>query len=368
MTPIAFGPNLQEHLLALKSEGAQARILEAYSLSLNAQPDFQTVIHQKQVNDLVLEANAHMGTARKHGTHYLNVVQPSIIKTLGDMDHYFNTQLKFSQAMTSDKSNAEVGRIFDALAARLDEYKEAASGVETLLQGVRADFNADQRVFGHVQAKAIALHKQQEALLNVHRNRLEEVERELKAMHQKCLLGILGLIGGAVVVVVGSVVTAGAAAPALVTGGIGMIGTGVAGIAKGASGYKGLMSEKRELILQIQRTDEGIGVLSGMSSSLGSFGDSAKLAVEAAQTMVNSWTFLSDSLADLSKDLKSDRQYIDILRSELIELAQSGLNTVSTDLKTVRDQMRGTGNVVNAKVGETIDQAVERVHLEQAGS
>ncbi|MBD1587083.1 HBL/NHE enterotoxin family protein [Pseudomonas typographi] len=348
---------LENYRASLGQQGSVAMVMQGYALSVQKQPPIPRYPTNKDIDALGKRANTHLLKAQANAANYLDRTQRMIIVTLDDMEHYFKSQLEFGKVLSSTMANTEAIKVLDLLAHKLDGYIDAAKDVVVEVTQVRDAFSQDQRAFRSVAYDATVLKEAQQGVLTELQLQLEEAEKQLQAMHRKRILGIFAIVSGAIVIALGSLLTAGAATPLVISGGMAMIGKGVDATAGGITGYREAMRHKSNVLGHIHQTESGILLLSNMSASMVAIADEAGSAVDASQAMLNGWTLLQGSLAELKNDMAAGKQYVDVLREAIIAQARGGISTIENDIKTLRAQMSGAKIV--APSGQTLEQAME---------
>lgn len=176
--------------------------------------------------------------------------------------------------------------------------------------------------------------------------------------------GSLLIIGGAFVCAIGAVadfVTAGTSTP-VVLGGVAMIATGAGGDAAGAVVLQNSLNARQALYQKQSYLSTEVVVAAQISHGYSGLQAQAANAVNAATQMYNAWTSLNSDLNSLIQDLNNGVTSGDAIRKLWLTAANTTVDTVVTDVSTIKSQMAGVTSVSATKETTIAGYYAEKLH------
>ncbi len=343
---------------ANKAQSSQALIIQTYANSINEQPtvDFSGESH---LTAYQTEINTGLATAQTHANNYLNVIQPNIIQNIANIGNYYALNNAVATTLPEGSTEAQWIESLTALQVQSVSYKTAANAVVTSLRNLHGNLTTDTGSF----AKTVG---DLNNAVNGDNGVLASDDKELGSIQGKidgAIAGIvtsgLSIIGGSFLIAVGAIadfVTAGTTTPAVV-GGIGIVAAGIGGEVASSITLANLNNQKAKLLTEEATLTAEVKLATSISSGYQSLLNQVKSAVDAATEMENAWEFLSSDLGSMINDLQNGILNAGQIRTIFLTAANTEVQTVITDINTIKGQMAGV-TVVVAKPGQTVGEAL----------
>lgn len=328
---------------------SQALVIQGYALSTLQQPfvDFSGFANLKPNEDKV---NDSLRSAKDHAKHYLNYLQPSLIKKITDIQEYFNVQNALGKALRPGLDNKTVITLLDAVQSQATGYRNDAKSLVLDLQKFRTTLGSDAANFNRVVADLnTAVNGDNGALADLN-NQLDTLDSKISGTIAGITVSGLAVVGGVFMIAVGSVaefVTAGTSTP-LVIAGVGVVAGGVAGTVGASIALANLLDAKGNLLRQKSQLKDEVNLAMGMKSGFSSLSAHATDAMLATQEMANAWGLLSNHLGSLIKDVENGKTNSDALRILFLNAAQGDVKNIQQDITTISGQLAGAKQVVNS--------------------
>jgi len=343
---------------ANKAQASQALIIQVYANSVDEQPtvDFSGEPHlstyQTQIND-------GLATAQKHANNYLNDIQPSIIQNIANIGNYYALHNAVATTLPEGSTEAQWIESLSALKNQSVSYKTDANGVVASLQTLHDNLTTDTASFSTTVSELNSAVNGDNGILKADDKELSSIQGKIDGAIAGIVTSGLAIVGGSFMIAVGGIadfVTAGTTTP-LVVGGIGVVSAGIGGEVASAITLKSLNDEKAKLLTEKSTLTAEVKLATGVSSAYQSLSNQIKNAVEAATQMENAWEFLSSDLGTMISDLKNGIQSVGQIRTIFLTAANTEVQTVITDIDTIKGQMAGVTTIV-AQPGQTVGEAL----------
>lgn len=343
---------------ANNAQSSQALIIQAYANSINEQPTVNfsgepnLATFQTQIND-------GLATAQSHANNYLNNIQPSIIQNIANISNYYALNNAVATSLPEGSTEQQWIESLTALQLQSSNFQSAANGVVTQLQTLHGDLTTDTASFATtVQNLNTAVNGDNGVLASIN-DELSSIQGKIDGAIAGIVTSGLAIVGGAFLIAVGSIadfVTAGTSTPAVV-GGIGIVVSGIGGETASAITLSNLNNEKASLLSEKASLTAEVSLATAISSGYQGLLNQVTNAVSAATQMQNAWSFLSSDLGSMISDLQNGIQSPDQIRTIFLTAANTEIQTVLTDINTIKGQMAGVTNIV-ASAGQTVGQAL----------
>lgn len=348
-----------------KGQSAQALIIQSYANSIKEQPtvDFSG---EPNLEKFQAEINTGLQTAQSHADNYLNNIQPNIIENISNIGNYYALHNAVLATLPEGSTEQEWITNLQVLQEQSSQYQKAANGVVTELGQLHTDLTNDTASFAGTVSDLNAAVNGDHGILDSINSQLSDIQGKIDGAIAGTALSGLAIVGGAFVIAVGAVadfVTAGTSTP-VVVGGVAIVAAGIGGEVASAITLKNLNDEKASLLSEKSTLTAEVNLAVGISSGYNSLLTQVKGAVEAATQMQNAWQFLSSDLGNLVADLQKGIQSADQVRTLFLTAANTEIQTVITDINTIKGQMAGVTNIVAAPgqtVGDAIVEAAQKV-------
>lgn len=350
---------IEEMMQSNSAQSSAGLLLQSYCNTVLSQPKVNFAGFES-LAPLQTEVNAGLATAQGRASHYLDDIQPLIIRNITNMSSYFDLH---SAVATSLPPNATKKEWLDALAAvkeAADGYQGDATNVVGQLRDLHKGLTSDVASFTSVVTRLNAAVDGDNGVLAGIEKQLNEIDGKMAGAITGIVLSGLATVGGAIMILVGALAEAvtGGAATALVVGGVAVLAAGVGGAIGSGLVLGGMLNAKAELITNRSKLQADVRMAQGMSSGFKALGEHAGTAVEAASSMRNAWQFLGDDLSSLSSNLDKGIVSTDVLRQIWLTTANTSITRVRGDIDTIKAQMTGT-QLSQAPKGVTISQFVK---------
>lgn len=340
------------------AQTGQALIIQNYANSVNEQPpvDFsgeaKLAVYQKQIN-------AGLTAAQGHASTYLNTIQPAIIQNIANIGNYYAINNAVLTTLPAGSTDQQWMEALTALQVQSAQYQTAAAGVVTSLKTLVSELSADTTSFATTVSELNAAVNGDQGVLTSINGQLSTVQGQIDGAIAGTVLSGLTIVGGIFLIACGSVAefaTAGTST-SLVLAGVGIAATGVGGEVASAIALKNLNDEKANLLTEEANLTAEVKLATGISNGYQSLANQVTAAVTAATQMSNAWSSLSADLGAMISDLRSGVTNAGTLRTIFLTAANTEIQTVITDITTIKGQLAGVTNIVAAP-GQTVGEAL----------
>ncbi|HEV2705486.1 MAG TPA: HBL/NHE enterotoxin family protein [Pyrinomonadaceae bacterium] len=343
---------------ANKAQISQALVIQGYATSINEQPsvDFggepHLALYQKQIND-------GLATAQAHANNYLNVIQPSLIQNIANIGNYYQLNNAVPTTLPEGSTEEQWIQSLTTLQLQASDYQAAANSVVTSLQNLHDELTSDTASFATTVSELNAtLNGDNGALASINQE-LSTIQGEIDVAIAGAVTSGLAILGGSFMIIAGGIAefsTAGAST-SWVVGGIGIVVAGIGAEVASAVALSNLSDQKAKLLSEQTQLTAEVSLATGISNGYQSLLGQVKSAVDAATQMENAWAFLSSDLGSMISDLQQGVQNADQIRTLFLTAANNEVQTVLTDINTIKNQMAGVTTIV-AQPGQTVGQAL----------
>ena len=313
---------------ANKQQSAQALVVQTFSNSVLEQPDVD-LSGFAALQTYGTEINTGLNGAREHAHHYLNDIQPALIGNISNISDYYQLHQAIPSAVPPGSSKSDWLDVLHAL-------EEQATGYQASAAGVLADLS----------------------------NQIDAVRSKIDWAIAGAALSGVAIAGGALLTCVGGVaefVTVGTSTP-LVLAGVAIMSVGFVGAAGSAAGLITLYDAKADLLRRQADLKEEVKLALGLQAGYNSLFGQVSSAVTACSNMSNAWSSLSSDLQKLiaGLDRGDNPDTSDAVRRLLLGAATQEVQTVLSDVSTIKQQLAGVQQIV-AQPGQLITDLI-RAH------
>jgi hypothetical protein len=343
---------------ANKAQASQTLIIQAYANSVNEQPpvDFAGQAHlatyEKQINDGLTAAQAH-------ANNYLNVIKPAIRTNISAIENYYALHNAVATTLPAGSTEAQWTQALTTLQVESAKYQKDAKVVVTSLQTLHGNLTTDTASFSSTVTDLNTAVTGDNGILATDDKELASIQGKIDGAIAGIVTSGLAILGGVFMIIVGSVedfITEGTTTP-LIVGGIGVVIGGISGETASAIALKNLNDAKASRLTEEAKLKTEVKLALGISSAYQSLSTQVKNAVDAATAMENAWGFLSSDLGSMISDLQQGVQNAGEIRTIFLTAANTEIQTVITDINTIKGQMDGVTTIV-AKKGQTVGDAI----------
>lgn len=343
---------------ANKNQSSLALIIQAYANSVDEQPnvDFSGEPHLATYQTQI---NTGLATAQDHANNYLNTIQPNIIQNVANIGNYYALHNAVATTLPEGSTEAQWVESLSALQAESSKYQKDANGVVTSLKNLHQNLTTDAASFAKTVSDLNTAVNGDNGILASDEKELSSIQGEIDGAIAGIVTSGLAIVGGGVMIAVGGIadfVTAGTTTT-LVVGGIGVVIAGVGGEVASAITLNNLNDNKAKLLTEESTLKAEVKLSTGISSSYKSLSSNLNDAVGAASQMENAWNFLSSDLGNMIRDLNNGIMSVGQIRTIFLTAANTEIQTVITDINTIKFQMAGVTTIV-AKPGQTVGEAL----------
>ncbi len=348
------------------AQTGQALIIQNYANSVNEQPpvdfsgDAKLAAFQTQIN-------AGLTTAQGHANTYLKTIQPAVIQNIADIGNYYAINNAVLTTLPVGSTDQQWVEALTALQIQSAQNQRAANGVTTSLQTLVGALTADTTSFATTVSELNAAVNGDHGVLTSINGQLSTIQGQIDGAIAGTVVSGLTIVGGGFLIAVGSVaefVTAGTST-SLVLAGVGIAAAGVGGEVASAITLKNLNDEKANLLTEEANLTAEVKLATGISNGYQSLGNQVTAAVTAATQMENAWSSLSADLGAMISDLQNGVTNAGTLRTIFLTAANTEVQTVITDITTIKGQLAGVTNIVAAP-GQTVGEALVAAAQAQA--
>ncbi|ANS44858.1 HBL/NHE enterotoxin family protein [Serratia inhibens] len=345
----------------MNTQSSQALHIQTYCNSVRQQVsvDFERFPnlreHQRQINE-------SLTTAKRHSNHYLNDIQPLIIRNVTNIQDYFETQNLISSYIPSGATKEQWLSALGMVHDKAKEYQEVSANTRRTIGTLNDNLIIDSNNY---QVIVVNLNN----VVGGNNGILEQLNRDIDGINATIdgaitgiVLGGLLIIGGAIVTAIGAVaglVTAGTSTP-VVIGGIAMMTAGAGGVTGGAIVLSNSLSAREKLYRDRSRLNSEVMVATQIGSGYRGLQTQAQSAVTAATQMSNAWDSLTSELETLNTNLRKGIIDDSFLRQLFLEASKSSVGKVLDGTKIIKRQMAGV-EIREVPRNQTIAEYVKRL-------
>ncbi|MCA2652740.1 HBL/NHE enterotoxin family protein [Microcystis sp. M061S2] len=344
--------DLNSNVRAFASSGL---VVQAYCTQIMQQPSF--VIPNTDTLTNFPDINGNLNIARGNAKHYLNTVQPMIIRVISDTRAY-STRFKNFQPLIiqkldawqngNDQARTEALALIKPLKDDVDLKTASAKKVADEIGNFRTKLNGDISNFNTAitQATTLIQGTSGDGGVLAHLNdQISKLDGEIAVAAVGVALSGLTIIGGGILILVGGIGTlfTGGTTGLLAKVGVAVVVTGVAGLTSASVALAELISSKSNVLQQQQQLKDSVIFLTGLKSSLEPLNNLASEAANEVNNMYNAWTLLGENLGQVSTSLENADKY-----SQLPITLQPNLNTAYDQWDAVDGSI---ANIVNQMTG-----------------
>jgi hypothetical protein len=352
---VDMGRTAPEHF----SQGLQ---VQTYSLGVLKQPDVNlgSFANLKGIEG---KMNTALGNARSNAKSYLDNCLPLSIKTLADIQSYFDVQDALAELLDAKDVDQSI-ELANATCATAKGYKDNANVVVTKLINLRDGFSHDAREFTSFKSQLNSVVSEDDVVLASLDGQLAEIDKKIGIAIAGAITSGFVTAGGLFIIAVGAIpafITAGTSTP-LVLIGVGITAAGVAGAVGSGVAIGVLASQKSALMQQQVSLKDEVKFPSGLQTTFDGLSNGAGASAGACQGMANSWGLLSSHLEkfieDVTKARTADEKAMQIskTRNLFLSVAQKDVVRIQEDLKRISGALAGTGNYSG---GTTLEEALK---------
>ena len=326
--------------------------VQTYVAAILRQPD----IKLEQLPDLP----NFQKTARQHAQNWLDQVLPAIITTNADIIDYANgfasfyrTLVKLAEKIdTGDKSQLkEFTQGLVLLRNNLNRKDEQAKYTEIQLQNFKAEVSVDHEHFNKEATKVTEKLEGSDGDLAKISSQIDTIDGQLHTYIGVMAGGGVGIVGGIVIILVGSFATiqTEGLSTELILAGTGLLVGGIGSEITGGVEYALALKERKALQEKLTNDKQGIGILKHVQSLLNGFVNQTDSAIRAVGALREEWSLLSDDLDKVIADLDKEPGSLGLVVM---------LNKAKGDWENALDlarRMQPRGNMPVKAVGNMMD-------------
>jgi len=343
---------------ANKGQASQALIIQTYANSVDEQPDVD-FSGQPHLATYQTQINAGLATAQAHANNYLKTIQPSIILNISNIGNYYALHNAVAATLPAGSTVDQWIQSLALLQTQSTTYQANANGIVNSLQSLHSQLSADAGTFTTVVSELNSAVSGDNGVLDSINQQLSSIQHKIDGAIAGIVVSGLAIVGGSFMIAVGGIadfVTAGTSTP-LVVGGIGVLAGGIAGEVASAITLRNLNDAKANLLTEEATLTAEVKLATGIGSAYQSLSSQVSNAVTAATQMANAWSSLASDLGSLISDLQNGITTTALARQIFLTAANTEVQTVITDINTIKGQLAGVTNVV-PRPGQTVGQAL----------
>ena len=277
-----------------------AAILNQEDIKLNALPDLPK----------------HQQVARQHARKWNEEVLPALVKTNADVIDFANGFAAFYHTLmklvdgvdAGDKDSVTKFNEGLTLLRNNVSFKEASADFsQTQIQDLKGKLNVDYISFNKDVAAATKILEGNHGELQTITKQIDEINVQLHKMIAVMAGGAVGIVGGVVLVVVGSVATieTQGVASGLILAGVGTLVGGIGSEITGGVEFGLAVEKEKELQIKLADDKKEIGILKHIQSSLDGFVSQLDNAIRSIGVLQQQWKLLSKDLAQVIATLET---------------------------------------------------------------
>ncbi len=318
------------------------------------QPDIDLSQLPEAVRNKLPPINDNLILARSHAKDYLDRIQPRMIAVITDIHGYSQQFTSFYRLINekldewnsgSQQAKKDALDLLTALQGDIVTHKQSASEVLADLRGFRTDITQDAKNFNEASTKADIVIGGDEGYLKTLDKTIDDLDSKIGGAIAGVALGGLAIVGGALMIAVGSIatfVTAGTSSVLVGVGVVVLVGGAAATIASGIA-LGNLVQEKGSLMEEREDIKAQLKILKGVKSSVLNLNGAITPAIEATTNMVNAWNILEGNMGNVITSIDSARSSstLPIVVRGYLNTANEQWGTVQKNAGTIEQQLSG---------------------------
>ncbi|MEV6909755.1 HBL/NHE enterotoxin family protein [Amycolatopsis sp. NPDC051071] len=335
---------------AAKEHASNAVVVQSYALSAMNQPNVD--FHEfKKLLPLQVKINNSVGVAKDSAHLYLNTVLPQAIKTIADIELYFQLHNALADSLQPGTSAQQAIALLKIVQEQAVEFQGQAGAVATQLQTLRDGFTTNSAAFNEYSRDLAAIVDGDHGVLKSLDDQLSGIDGKIGGAITGVVLSGLAIAGGVLMVGVGALAepVTGGLSTALIIGGVAVAAAGIGGEVAASLTLAKLLDLKSNLLQEKAKLKAETTLAAGLRSGLGNLATAASSAATATQGMVNAWSLLGDDLGGLAKDVQKGQTTVDGLRLLFTHAAENAVKTTQQDIAIIKGQLTGVRTSVDTK-------------------
>ena len=332
----------------------QTLIVESYCHKLLMQTpiNFDGASKLKDSEDRI---NQGLKKAQDNALFYLEELRPKMIKVLVNVRVFAGQMQSVAEAIRRADSMAKILNYIKYPLDSAQKYEQEAENVLDSLKKFEKRVAEDTAFYQGVLDELNALIDGDRELLERYQTQLKEIENKITGSSFLVAGGVLGILGGAFLIAVGTIssfVTAGTSLPIAAVGGALLLG-GIGATASGSVALAGLLDEKSALVNSINTVKREAKFAREYVTTFGDLHRGAADSLQVAQNMCHGWYAIESELKNLYDQLSgtSDISTVQDIVAPSIDRQMNGL---ISDVTIIIAQMGGV-EIQNISVAEQAD-------------
>jgi len=299
--------------------------------------------------------NQGLKKAQDNALFYLEELRPKMIKVLVNVRVFAGQMQSVAEAIRRADSMAKILNYIKYPLDSAQKYEQEAENVLDSLKKFEKRVAEDTAFYQGVLDELNALIDGDRELLERYQTQLKEIENKITGSSFLVAGGVLGILGGAFLIAVGTIssfVTAGTSLPIAAVGGALLLG-GIGATASGSVALAGLLDEKSELVNSINTVKREAKFAREYVTTFGDLHRGAADSLQVAQNMCHGWYAIEFELKNLYDQLSgtSDISTVQDIVAPSIDRQMNGL---ISDVTIIIAQMGGV-EIQNISVAEQAD-------------
>lgn len=304
-------------IMSLSSLNLTASQRNVFAASAAIQTYVAAILNQEDIKlDALPDLPKHQQAARQHATKWNEQVLPALIKTNADVIDFANGFAAFYDTLMKLVDGAEVGerdsvvKFNEGLTLLRNNVSRQEAGVaftQTQLQDLKGKLSVDHISFNKDVATATKIVEGNLGEVETITKQIDEINAQLHKMIGVMAGGAVGIVGGVVLVVVGSVATieTQGVASGLILAGVGTLVGGIGSEITGGVEFSLAVEREKELQIKLADDKKEIGILKHIQSLLDGFVAQLDNATRSIGVLLQQWKLLSEDLAQVIAALES---------------------------------------------------------------
>lgn len=287
---------------------SQAAIIHAYALSVQNQPpmDADTL---PDFRSYIEEFNKALQSATNHADYYLNTLESNMIMDIGNIATHIRNFESYASVILQNNNYQDTIDYLNALQKQANSYQTTSQNIANDLSTLSGKLATDSKNFSSTASdfqNAIVSEKDKVKSME---QEIDTLQQQVNQANEEAALGVLGILGGALLIIVGAVgeVFTDGLSTVAILGGAAIIAAGAAADADAAAKLASLSKKKGQLLTEIHDIQAEVGQVIGIKKGYASLSAHAAKAASAAQDVANAWNLLgsaTQSLIGVIKKLK----------------------------------------------------------------
>ncbi|NCR59858.1 MAG: alpha-helical pore-forming toxin family protein [Microcystis aeruginosa LL13-06] len=299
--------------------------------------------------------NQGLKKAQDNALFYLEELRPKMIKVLVNVRVFAGQMQSVAEAIRRADSMAKILNYIKYPLDSAQKYEQEAENVLDSLKKFEKRVAEDTAFYQGVLDELNALIDGDRELLERYQTQLKEIENKITGSSFLVAGGVLGILGGAFLIAVGTIssfVTAGTSLPIAAVGGALLLG-GIGATASGSVALAGLLDEKSALVNSINTVKREAKFAREYVTTFGDLHRGAADSLQVAQNMCHGWYAIEFELKNLYDQLSgtSDISTVQDIVAPSIDRQMNGL---ISDVTIIIAQMGGV-EIQNISVAEQAD-------------